>query len=324
MPAVARCLHGPIFDLDAVLLAAALEGLRMELEAIVHVHAARQACNGPGQRDGPRGEPLLFAEHGVRKSKRRARRRRRVERNQKAGHGACVHIERERQPGTADRPARDIVHDDQVHRRVVDLQHVQRPGSHQAPRHGTKPPFGRVAALPSGDDLGGGPRLHAPAHGPEAGRLEVRLAALVLHGIEQRGAGQLLLGEIEPVDTALDQRNHIGCKAAHALRHSAADRHQAGGARIGAVAPQGFVELALAKAKCGAGVRDPRTGKPAAGRCERAHDSLSAACLLPVRLGYGRQRPWPLTHAGHVAPQLFRFIEGLFRSIRLLSGAMGN
>ena len=66
-------------------------------------------------------------------------------------------------------------------------------------------------------------------------------------GVEQRRAGQLLTGEIKPLDTALDDGSDFRGKTVRTLRHAAGTWNQVGRSWIDPVTPQQFVELALAQ-----------------------------------------------------------------------------
>ena len=176
MPAIPRRTHRTVIKLNTMLTTATLQGPRMKLLAVVDVHAARQARNRPRQADFSFRQPRCLGQHCMRQSKRNRRCARRVERYPEPGDHAGIDIQRQREPWPTDRLARDLVHHHHVHRRVIHLQHVQRPAGLQAAGDRSKA-LRRGAAAPSRARTTSGNRLrrHAPAHRIRLGGLRAAL-----------------------------------------------------------------------------------------------------------------------------------------------------
>ena len=110
---------------DAVLVAAALERLGMELGGIVDADPARLTLHGPIRGHLAQREPGRLVHGGVRQTEPHRGRRRRFQRDVKASDTAAVRIYGNRDPGPANRLSIDGVDQHQVHRRVIDLHEVK-------------------------------------------------------------------------------------------------------------------------------------------------------------------------------------------------------
>ena len=107
-------------------LAAALQCLGPELLGVVEVQPLRHAIDRPFALDAARHQPTFLRQRGMGDAQGHRGRRWRLERQMEARHASRVAIDRERQPRPLDRLARDAVHHDHIHQRVVDLDQRQR------------------------------------------------------------------------------------------------------------------------------------------------------------------------------------------------------
>ena len=130
----ALCGRRPVFNADAVLLASALEGARMELRTVVDMDDFRQSVRWPGKTDGPILEPRGLRQRSLRHCQSGARSTRRVKRQREASNHPRMHIEHQRQPRTANAGPCHVVGQHDIDLGVVDLNDLQRPFRPQ-PRH---------------------------------------------------------------------------------------------------------------------------------------------------------------------------------------------
>ena len=126
MAAEARRGRWPVFEADAVLLASALEGARMEFRAVVDMNDLRQPLRRPGKADGPVREPRGLRQHGLCHRQGDARGTWRIQRQREPSYHAGMNIQHECQPRTADAGPRHVVDQHDVDFGVVNLNDLQR------------------------------------------------------------------------------------------------------------------------------------------------------------------------------------------------------
>ena len=201
-PAPVRRALGTIAQGDAVLPAAAHEGLGMKLRAVVDEDLARPALAGPVRLDAEPAQVGRLVERRMRQAQPGHGGRRRLVGQVQAGDAAAAGVDRHRQPRPADRPPPGLVDKHQVHRRVVDLQHRHGPlGRGRLPDRRRQPPRGGTgASLP-----GARHHLRAKATDPGAdrigrGRPNPGLAAVLAHRAHHRLGAALLAGQVGVAD----------------------------------------------------------------------------------------------------------------------------
>ncbi len=288
VPPEVRRRRRAVVDADAVLLAAALERLGVELAAIVHMDHLRQAVHRPGEVDVVRAEPVRLRQHRLRDRQRRRRGARGVERQVEAQHRAGMDVQRQRQPGAADAGAGHVIHQHEVHLGVVDLDHLQRPLRPQAATDLAELVAGRGGALAGLDALaqaaGRHPRperLHR-RHGQPGGaavrlqvppdHLEGRALPLEVHLLD--GCLHLLLG------------CHVETPRAPDLTRLAGQ--QRGRDRVGAEGAQQAVDARFAQAQGGRCCQSCGQANTGLGG-QRAEDRLALDGFGPIGVGDRQQ-----------------------------------
>jgi hypothetical protein len=150
------------------------EVLAVEFHAVVHSKTTGKAGHRPGQIDFKLAQPSGLVENTVQQAESYRRPLQRIEGQRESGHHPGKHVGAERQPWPADELTGLLVHDNDIHLRVIDLNEVE--GSFDL-----QPPRRRLHRLLRGFVLSGARPfnwidvVNTTPDGPRIGRLFARL-----------------------------------------------------------------------------------------------------------------------------------------------------
>ena len=296
-----RLTRRPPLDGDAMLGTAALESLGMELGAIVDAQPARLAGHRPFALDTAQREPGRLVHCGVRQAQPDRGGRRCFERDMKAGDAPAVSIDGDRQPGPSDRFAVNRIDKDQIHRRVIDLQQIERvPGGRRMAVYR----LGLGVLLAAAAQVGERQRLEPAPDRAGRGWTQPFLAAAPDDFLDDARSPASLRRQIaflyNPAKRRLGRGRHP--RRVPAAARSAGQQRRQRAAGVPTPAQQG-VGLTLRQAQRSRGGLD-QVARPAALFGERADHFGPALGLAPSRLRDERQ-------VGHTNPQPAAYCSGL-------------
>ena len=113
-------------DVDPFVPTSANEGLAPEICAVVDVNCLRQTGDPPNGVDFALFQPCRLVVNGVEEAEAYRKARRRIHRKVEADDHPREHVDGQRQPRPLQRSAGFLVYDDQIHERVIDLNHLER------------------------------------------------------------------------------------------------------------------------------------------------------------------------------------------------------
>ena len=229
--AVVRRPNRPVLQRNPVLLGAPLHRLRTEFPGIVDVNGLRQSLRGPVRVDPQALQPVEFGLHQVLNGQCHRQGRRRLQRQIESRNHAAGNVDGERQPGPLQRFSMNPVHDNDIHQRVVDLNHLIGPFDLIAAWHRVMALARGLSALTRSGELRRIYRRHTvPQRGPARGTqtpLTAPSAHLLLQGVDAR----LLEGFVEILDRPRNHRFNLVRQPTAARRCSDLSRQQRTGDR---------------------------------------------------------------------------------------------
>ena len=153
----------------------------------------------------------------------------RIKTDGEARHHPTKHINGQGDPGSADRAPMDIIDENQIHRRVINLDHSQRPvgAGKSALKRRILVPYG-FAALAAAQLFLVTQGFNAVAHGVGVRPRDPRIAAAACYLMIRLLRRAFLAVEIKLFNGGGENRLHSGIKAVISRTHAAFGRSQAG------------------------------------------------------------------------------------------------
>jgi hypothetical protein len=266
---------------NAVFRGPSRERAAAKLARVVDVNVVGQARDRPVSFYAASPEPLGFRRHGMVDRQRDRRRRRRFQTEIEPRHHAARHVDRKRQPRPLNRPTVNGVNDENIDRRVVDLDDLKRMVGAIFPDDGLEAVARCLCALPRADErppIDGRhtrPNRVARRHGDPSG--PAQLANMIV----QRADRPLLAGKIMVANRLFDQGfDVIGETARSPRRTRLCAKHRARH-RLASVPFDQRVEARAAYAERAAGRFDFRRRQRPPAR-ERPDDRLPRHRLPPL------------------------------------------
>ena len=126
-----------MFNPDAELPARRHEILAVEFRAVVHSKTTGEARHRPGQVDFKLAQPSGLVENAVQQAQSYGRSLRRIEGQRESSDHPRKHVDAERKPWPCDELTGLLVHDHDIHLRVIDLNEIEGSFDLQPPRRGS-------------------------------------------------------------------------------------------------------------------------------------------------------------------------------------------